>query len=94
AEAAKLIDVPWDITVGADLRYPEVQGPRNAKTGFLNRYVARVHKAALTYPPAGRTFLSVTNLMVPPTRLFSPGILLRVLWSTRPARPFRRTGGQ
>jgi 2-polyprenyl-6-methoxyphenol hydroxylase-like FAD-dependent oxidoreductase len=86
AEVAKLIDVPWDIAVGADLRYPEVEGPRNAKVGFLNGYVARVHQASLTYPPAGRAFLAVANLMAPPTRLFSPGILSRVLWSTLPTR--------
>ncbi|WP_063794009.1 FAD-dependent oxidoreductase [Streptomyces graminilatus] len=91
AGAAKLIDVPWNIAVGADLRYPEVDGPRNATTGFLNGYVARVHRAALTYPPAGRAFLAVANLTAPPTRLFSPGILLRVLWSTRPSVRHGRT---
>jgi hypothetical protein len=69
-----------------------VDGPRNATTGFLNGYVARVHQAALTYPPAGRAFLAVANLMAPPTRLFSPGILLRVLWSTRPTRSSARHG--
>ncbi|WP_240677195.1 hypothetical protein [Actinacidiphila soli] len=90
AGAAKLIDVPWDIAVGADLRYPEVEGPRSAKVGFLNGYVARVHQAAVSYPAAGGVFLAVANLMAPPTRLFSPGILSRVLWSAVPTWPSAR----
>ncbi|MGW4466193.1 FAD-dependent oxidoreductase [Micromonospora sp. NPDC004704] len=86
--AAKVIDTPWDIAVGADLRYPEVVGPRSRKTAFLNAYVARLHVAAERHPVVGRSFLSVANLMAAPQALFAPGILARVLWSgRRPVRP-------
>lgn len=83
AAASKVIDVPWDIAVGADLAYPEVEGARTAKGNFLNGYVARVHRAAATHPEVGLAFLAVANLMSPPQRLFSPGVLARVLWSGR-----------
>lgn len=83
ARAARLIDVPWDIAVGADLRYPEVEGPRSAKVRLLNGYVARVHQAAEKYPKPAYTFLSVANMMAPPTKLFSPGVVFRVLRTGR-----------
>ncbi|MBF9132303.1 hypothetical protein I0C86_25635 [Plantactinospora sp. S1510] len=83
AGAAKVNDVAWDIAVGADLRYPAVVGPRSRKTNFLNAYVGRLHVAAERHPVVGRRFLSVANLMTPPTALFAPGILARVLWSGR-----------
>lgn len=85
AKAAKVIDVPWDIAVGADLRYPEVEGERSAKVTFLNGYVAKLHIAAPRHAAVGRAFLSVANLMAPPPKLFSPSILARVLWSGRRA---------
>ena len=83
AKAAKVIDVPWDIAVGADLRYPEVEGSRTAKVTILNSYGAKLHIAAERHAVVGRSFLSVANLMAPPPKLFSPAILARVLWSGR-----------
>ena len=34
AAAATAIDTPWDIAVGNDLRHPQVEGPRSAKSAF------------------------------------------------------------
>jgi 2-polyprenyl-6-methoxyphenol hydroxylase-like FAD-dependent oxidoreductase len=81
AGAAKVVDVPWDMAVGADLRYPTVVGPRSRRTRFLNGYVTRLHVAAARHAVVGRRFLSVANLMTPPPGLFAPGIVARVLWS-------------
>lgn len=83
AKAATFIDVPWDIAVGADLRYPEVAGPRTGKVKFLNGYVGKLHIAAQRHTVVAHRFLSVANLMTPPQRLFAPGIVARVLWSGR-----------
>ncbi|MGW4156817.1 FAD-dependent oxidoreductase [Micromonospora chersina] len=87
AAAAKVVDVPWDMAVGADLRHPAVVGPRSGRTRFLNGYVTRLHAAAARHPVVGRRFLSVANLMTPPPGLFAPGIVARVLWSSRPSTP-------
>jgi 2-polyprenyl-6-methoxyphenol hydroxylase-like FAD-dependent oxidoreductase len=86
AAAAKVIDIPWDIAVGADLRYAHVEGARTGKSNFLNAYVSKLHIAAARHPSVGFAFLSVANLMAPPTRLFAPGTLIRVLWSGRRAK--------
>src|SRR5581483_1345200 len=34
AGASKIVDIPWSIAVGGDLRIPEVKGPRNAGVAF------------------------------------------------------------
>lgn len=77
--AAKLIDTPWSISVGTDLRFPEVEGRRTAAVRLTNAYVNRLHAAATTDPVLGAAFLRVLNLIDPPARLLSPAIVLRVL---------------
>ncbi|WP_034591539.1 FAD-dependent oxidoreductase [Hamadaea tsunoensis] len=88
AAAAKIIDVPWSIAVGADLRFEHVAGERTRQVEFLNGYVGRLHVAAAAYPAVGTAFLKVANLMAPPPALFAPNVLARVLLhGTAPARP-------
>ncbi|GAA4986724.1 hypothetical protein GCM10025734_11200 [Kitasatospora paranensis] len=84
--AARITDVPWDMSVGGDLRFPFVEGPRTARVRLLNRYVARLHRAAAAHPSVGRAFLRVANLQDPPQRLFAPAVLGRVLLTRPPAR--------
>jgi 2-polyprenyl-6-methoxyphenol hydroxylase-like FAD-dependent oxidoreductase len=82
--AAKTIDVPWDIAVGNDLRFPEVAGPRGARVELINRYVGRLQRVAGQDPTVARAFFAVGNLVAPPTSLLRPQIAMRVL-----ARPLR-----
>ncbi|MEW9531785.1 NAD(P)/FAD-dependent oxidoreductase [Microbispora sp. NPDC049125] len=77
--AARIIDVPWDMSAGGDLRFPSVEGPRTLRVKLLNGYISRVHLAAEKDPVVGRAFLSVANLQTPPQHLFSPGVIARVL---------------
>ncbi|MFI5908118.1 FAD-dependent oxidoreductase [Dactylosporangium sp. NPDC051541] len=83
ARAARIIDVPWDMSAGGDLAYPHVEGPRTRRTEFLNAYVARVQAASGHDAVVGRRFLEVTNLMRPPQSLMAPPILARVLRGSR-----------
>jgi 2-polyprenyl-6-methoxyphenol hydroxylase-like FAD-dependent oxidoreductase len=82
----RIIDVPWDITVGNDLRFPEVTGPRTARLRILNAHMARLFRAASTDATVGGMFLRVANFMVAPTRLVSPRMMSRV-WRGRHGRP-------
>jgi 2-polyprenyl-6-methoxyphenol hydroxylase-like FAD-dependent oxidoreductase len=83
--AAKLVDIPWGIAVGADLGFPEVEGPRTPKVRMVNAYLARLHVAAGQDPVLGRAFLRVVNLIDPPERLMSPELAFRVMRGTRAA---------
>jgi hypothetical protein len=79
AKVARIVDIPWGIAVGSDLRFPGVQGARTAKVRFVNAYLARFHMAAAADPVLGRAFLRVVNLMDRPEGLLRPAIALRVL---------------
>ena len=77
--AAKSIDIPWQIVVSGDLRFPEVEGKRVPAIRFINAYMARLHRAAHRDAVIARAFNDVAGLMVPPRSLIRPRILWRVL---------------
>jgi len=79
AAAASVIDTPWDIAVGNDLRHPDVRGPRPAKVRFVNWYIGKLHKAAQHDSELATAFLRVANLEAPPETLLHPAIVARVL---------------
>ena len=81
--AARIIDVPWGIAAGGDLRLPAVPGPRPLKIRVINAYVARVMAAAAVDPAVGRAFLRVANTVDLPEKLLRPSIAVRVLRARR-----------
>ena len=76
--AAKIVDIPWDIAVGNDLRHPQVKGARPPMLRFINWYIGKLHLAATDDSTLATTFLKVVNLMIPPSSLLSPAIAWRV----------------
>jgi hypothetical protein len=83
--AAKIVDIPWDIAVGNDLRHPRVEGPRPAMVRFINWYIGKLHLAARKDATLATAFLKVANLMSPPPALLSPAIAWRVWRGNRRA---------
>jgi 2-polyprenyl-6-methoxyphenol hydroxylase-like FAD-dependent oxidoreductase len=84
--AAKVVEIPWSIAVGADLRIPETVGRRTARVSFVNWYVSKLHKAAHTDPVAAVAFHRVSNLLDPPSSIMRPRVAVPVLWeSLRPS---------
>jgi flavin-dependent dehydrogenase len=77
--AAKVVDNPWSMAVGGDLKIPETVGPRSAGVTFINWYIAKLHKAAHRDPEASLAFLKVANLLAPPPSIMAPRIAMRVL---------------
>jgi hypothetical protein len=83
--AASIVDTPWSIAAGSDLRMPEAAGPRTAGLRFINWYMSHLHKAAHRDPVLAQTFLQVANLVAPPRSMLAPAVALRVLkgqWRT------------
>ncbi len=78
ARAAQGIDIPWQIGVGSDLRFPEAEGKRTQTIRFTNAYIERLHRAAHCDPVVARAFNEVVNLLAPPQSLMRPGIVWRV----------------
>ncbi|MBX0295176.1 NAD(P)/FAD-dependent oxidoreductase [Haloarcula nitratireducens] len=75
----EVVDVAWGMAVGADFQFPETTGPRPRGTGLLNRYVARLNRKAQTDGVLRNAFVRVMMMERPPSSLFRPGIMWRVL---------------
>jgi 2-polyprenyl-6-methoxyphenol hydroxylase-like FAD-dependent oxidoreductase len=84
--AAKVVDRPWSISVGSDLKFPGVEGRRTAQVRFVNAFLDRLYGAATEDRALGTAFLRVINLIDAPPRLLSPRIVARALRGARPAR--------
>jgi 2-polyprenyl-6-methoxyphenol hydroxylase-like FAD-dependent oxidoreductase len=77
---SKVVDIPWSIAAGNDLRIPDAAGRRTFAVNAINAYVARLHKAAHYDPVVALAFHKVGHLFVPPSSILAPRIALRVLW--------------
>ena len=92
ARASRVVDIPWSMAVGNDLRMPETTGPRTLGVKAINAYLARLHKAAHFDPVVTHAFHRVGNLLAPPQSVMHPRIALRVLWGNlRPRGRQRQT---
>ncbi|RSD16833.1 FAD-dependent oxidoreductase [Amycolatopsis eburnea] len=85
ADAARVIDAPWEIAAGGDLAFPGVTGRRSVKTHLGNAYVARVQSAATRDAEVTNAFMRVAGLIDPPQALMRPRLALRVLRGARRA---------
>jgi len=97
AAASRLVDIPWSIAVGNDLRMPETTGKRTAALRFINWYVSKLHRAGHHDEECSLAFHRVANLMAPPESLMRPSIVWRVIRgnlfpsASRPERNTRTT---
>lgn len=83
---ARVIDVPWELAIGADLSVPGVEGPRPLRRRMITRYVTRLQASAAADPELSRAFVRVTGLIDRPESLLRPGTALRVLRPRTSAR--------
>jgi 2-polyprenyl-6-methoxyphenol hydroxylase-like FAD-dependent oxidoreductase len=79
ARTRKILDIPWTIATGEDLRYPEVEGLRPPGFRWVGRDLERVHAVASVDQTVCRKFFGVLNLLAPPSSLMTPAIAFRVL---------------
>lgn len=77
-QAAKLVDIPWSIAVGNDLRMPETRGPRTTAVRFINWYMEKLHRAAHQDTQVAMAFHQVANLLAPPPSVMAPRIAWRI----------------
>lgn len=85
-DVGRISGLAWGLALGADLSFPEVDGPRTSSTRMLGRYVELLQAGAAHDARLGRAFLRVTSLVDPPTALFRPSVLGRALTRPRDGR--------
>jgi 2-polyprenyl-6-methoxyphenol hydroxylase-like FAD-dependent oxidoreductase len=91
--AAKIIAAPWQLSIGADLAFPECVGRRSLRTALVNRYMAHVLLAAQASPEVNTAMILVQNLVSPPSSLFKPSMVRAVRRGAREADRRRRDAG-
>ncbi|MDN3354707.1 FAD-dependent monooxygenase [Actinomadura sp. DC4] len=79
ADVARDIADPWDVSAGADLAYPGVEGNRTPKLRIANAYVGKLQKAAVHDSELTNAFIRVAGLVDRPMALMKPRTALRVL---------------
>ena len=84
---ARLVDVPWDVTVGSDLAFPQVPGRRTAKIRLVNAYLDRLQAAAEFDATLATAFVRVVGMVDRPVTLLRPDRMLRVLRARRHGSP-------
>jgi 2-polyprenyl-6-methoxyphenol hydroxylase-like FAD-dependent oxidoreductase len=83
---AKDIDDPWQFAAGADLSYPEVDGPRSVKVRIANAYMTKLHRGATKDARLTTAFIRAAGLIDSPQSLMRPVNIWRVLRSGRGSR--------
>lgn len=93
-QASKLIDNPWRIAVGSDLRFDEVEGKRTPVSRLINRYLTSFHRAAQYNPELVMAFGRVANLKASPASLLKPSVMGKVWWTNLKQRLAQRTSAR
>jgi 2-polyprenyl-6-methoxyphenol hydroxylase-like FAD-dependent oxidoreductase len=78
-DVAAVVDDPWDISAGGDLGFAGVPGARPAKVRLANRYMARLHAAAVHDSRLTAAFMRTAGLVESPQALMRPSTMWRVL---------------
>ncbi|MEV1081991.1 FAD-dependent oxidoreductase [Streptomyces sp. NPDC050211] len=82
--AARPVGAAWDLAVGQDALYPGATNTQpTAMERFLARFVDRAVETGAANPRALGALLDVMSLEKPATRLFSPDMLLPMLFGPR-----------
>ena len=85
---AKVVTPAWMLATSEDSRYPTTEGTHATPAmRMMQWYMNRVQMVMVDQADIYRTFLDVINLIKPPTVLFHPSIMARVL-----GRLLRNTG--
>lgn len=81
-KVGKISDLVWFVIREQNLRYPWIQDVKKKRpffAGAQNWYIDRVIEAMHDRPDLYRLYLTVTHFISPPTVLFRPDVLARVL---------------
>ncbi len=80
----KIVNTFWLLAASEDFRHPETQGKRPLVLPLLHIYTQRVHELSTFDPQVTVLLYQVLQAIKPPTALFSPRILAKVLFKKKP----------
>ena len=93
-QAVQTINTAWMLATGEDFRYSETEGVKPFYTNLLNKYTLAVHHASARDTRVYGAFIDVMNMLKPPTVLFAPDIVWRVLRANKATQQQPETNRQ
>ena len=78
----EVVEAAWRLSVGGDFAFRETTGPKPRGTDLSNRYLSHLLRGAHDDEVLREAFVRVLMLERPPTTLFTPRIIWRVLTPT------------
>jgi 2-polyprenyl-6-methoxyphenol hydroxylase-like FAD-dependent oxidoreductase len=91
-QVASIVELPWDMATGEDLRLPQTQGRRSLLLKFVHWYTAHLHRAAAESAVITDRFYNVMHMLAPRSTIFGRDVLGELLRVARqvPAPPQHR----
>jgi len=80
---AAIVDVAWRLATGEDFRFAETVGKRPAGTALLHWYTGRMHEKCAHDAKLALAFYRVMHMLEPPSTLFLPSVIARVMRTHR-----------
>ncbi|WP_199858091.1 NAD(P)/FAD-dependent oxidoreductase [Limnothrix sp. PR1529] len=78
-ELARVIQLPWLMATGEDLRWPATEGPRpDRPTRWMQAYLERVLHLTDAHKDIHETVWKIQHMILSPQALFHPSIMMRV----------------
>ena len=77
--AARIVNNPWMITTGEDLRFEKAEGPRPFHLPIMQGYLSQVLEIAHHNPVVAKRFFDVMTFMKEPPALFHPSVSMPVV---------------
>jgi 2-polyprenyl-6-methoxyphenol hydroxylase-like FAD-dependent oxidoreductase len=79
-ELGRVLELPWLLSTGEDLRYPTTEGGQQSMTSrWLRPYLDAVLRSATSNSGAHKAFLEVVHLTRSPIVLFAPDVVFPVI---------------
>lgn len=76
---ARIVDVPWQLALTEDLRFPQTNGKRGPKVRFMHWYTERLHRGAGESALLAERFHNVMHMLAPRSSLFSASVLAELV---------------
>jgi 2-polyprenyl-6-methoxyphenol hydroxylase-like FAD-dependent oxidoreductase len=95
--AARVADVPWQLSTSEDFRYAETIGERGAAMRFMHWYTGKIQVACGSSPRMTERFYEVMHLLKRPSVLFGPDVMWQLITpraARTPTLTLPRTAGE
>lgn len=76
---ARVVDHPWQLATGEDLRFQETSGSRSVKLRFMHWYLKKLHEAAGHSEVVSKRFHQVSHMLAPRSTLFGFDVLKELM---------------